>query len=102
MVMKSDFIQEDVELDDDWTPRRSAGAFQGGRSSGNDGFSFRLPKELTDFLRVMCKLAVSLGILVIAAKSLRPHGGVIDFLFWLCVLWGYGRQWMREKPWGSL
>lgn len=102
MVMRSDFIEEDVELDADWTPKRDAGGFQAMRGQqGQPGFTFRLSKEIADFLRVMLRLAVSMGILVIASKSLRPHGGIVDLLLWLGVLFAYGRHWMRNLPGGS-
>ncbi len=93
MVMRSDFIQEDVELDENWTPKRSAGAQQAGnnRFARNGGMP-QLRGDFAEFLQLIFRLAGFVGIFILAIKSLKPHGGVLDFFIWLAVDFFYFRH----------
>lgn len=97
MVMSSDFIQEDVELDGDWTPKRGAGHSRGGRfrpPSANRVAEFlsALMAMLMAVFFVLARLALLLLILYVACTSLHKHGGFRDFCAWLCVAaYAFGR-----------
>ncbi len=77
MVMRSDFIREDVELDARWKPKRRPDF----RAFSLD----RLAEAMMRMLRVALRLAFALGICIVAARSLKPHGGIVDCLMWLAV-----------------
>jgi hypothetical protein len=94
MVTRSDFIREDVELDEEWQPKtrpfsgRVFGNRQGPRGRGPQipGQALgQLQDAVLAFLRVIFRIALFLGIFVIAIKSLKPHGGIFDFFAWLAV-----------------
>lgn len=83
MVMRSDFIEEDVELDERWERKRSESI----RDGFGRGAEF-LSGQIAMFTAIgffLARLAFVLLILYIACTSLHKHGGFWDFGAWLCV-----------------
>lgn len=97
MVKRSDFVRENVELDENWEPKRSQGFFgraAGGRNGPSpqashgpvDPDSARwLGEAIQRNLSLVLRSLFLLGIVVMAFRSLRPHGGFTDFMLWLAV-----------------
>ena len=97
MVKRSDFVRENVELDENWEPKRRHGFFErstGGRDDPSRPASQRatdpdsarwLGEAIVRNLSLLLRILFLLGIFVMAFRSLKPHGGFIDFLIWLAV-----------------
>lgn len=90
MAVRSDFVPEDTELDDDWKPRRKAGSMGGGRFSPPSANRIAealssLAGMLSAVIFVLIRVGLMLLILYVACKSLWKHGGFGDFCSWLCV-----------------
>jgi hypothetical protein len=78
MVTRSDFIREDVELDDGWRPiKRESGARER-RGSAFSGL-------LLEFVLWAFRLAALGAIALKAIGAFKPHGGFYDFLAWAIV-----------------
>ena len=97
MVKRSDFIRENVELDENWEPKRRQGFFEraaGGRNGPSpqashgpvDPDSGRwLGEIIMRNFGVLLRLLFLIGIIIMAFRSLKPHGGFLDFMLWLAV-----------------
>ena len=90
MALSSDFIREDVELDENWRPKeRSAGMRAGGgRPAAWPGLADALASLWTmvsPLLFLVSRGAMVLFVFYVAFRSLRPHGGFRDCVLWLCV-----------------
>jgi len=97
MVKRSDFVRENVELDENWEPKRRQGFSErifGGRDGPSpqashgpvDPDSARwLGEAIQRNLSLLLRILFLLGIVVMAFRSLKPHGGFLDFMLWLAV-----------------
>ena len=96
-MKRSDFVRENVELDENWEPKRRQGFFERA-TGGRDGPSPQASQGPVDLasarwlgeaiqrnLALLLRILFLVGIFVMAFRSLKPHGGFTDFMVWLAV-----------------
>lgn len=85
MAVRSDFVPEDVELDEFWNvKRREVRRRQSTLARLGDAL-FDLLDALGDIIKTFFKWAFFLAIPAMAIRSLWKHGGLWDFLAWAVI-----------------